>query len=439
MVPQTTGLVAGEPKPANDLLRGLSALRQAAQEKPVTSFAMTDEDFKRVLRETQAQISGQPFWDEGDAFYGIMLPSIELARAGMTETRTASDLGKQALGHFPNSPYCAVVHAPRPCKVRFEISCDELMEPSSIEVRIETPGHYSVNPTVRWKTGALRASREKHKTKVTWKVWIDDGPEESRTREVIVEPVSYLPLVYAFSDHSIKYTFHFVAAYANENHPMIKTIIKEALETRVVGRFAGMKEDDPESVKKQVLAIWWAMQKRGIVYSDIAHVELDESNVFGVQRVRFFEDVISDKGANCLDGTLVFAALLRHIGLEPVICLKKEHAFLGFYLDKAKTNLAFLETTLLNSRQAYLIAKERVLSSPGRLPLGIFPEADKQTCPLTIDVAQAMFEFAMERGAEKAKIARSGGPKGDDFFLPVDLSEQRKFTAPIPSPDLQKP
>ena len=116
-----------------------------------------------------------------------------------------------------------------------------------------------------------------------------------------------------------------------------------------------------------------------------------------------------------------------------------ERGDFGFYLDKAKTNLAFLETTLLNSRQAYLIAKERVLSSPGRLPLGIFPEADKQTCPLTIDVAQAMFEFAMERGAEKAKIARSGGPKGDDFFLPVDLSEQRKFTAPIPSPDLQKP
>jgi len=375
-------------------------------------------------------------WQPLDVFFGVLFPSIELARtASMNPGRTAKDTGPNALGAFPNSPYSVEINSPPGVRVKVEVSCEEFMEPSSVEVQVEKGGQYAVVPLVKWKEEALRACRDRREAKVTWKVWMNGRELPGQTRTVTAQPVSILPITYTRPNKSVLPLFHFVAAYANENHPALDQIVKEARETLVVDKFTGLADNDPQKVKDQVMAIWWALQKRGIVYSDIsANVKLPEDSVFFGQRVRFFEDVINAQAANCIDGTLVFASLLRHIGLEPVICLIQGHAFLGYYLDKEKKTIAYLETTGLNNRELYVLAKKKAESMPGHLPKGIFPETEGQTCPGTIDVARAMFDIATDTAAEEAKKAQAADAAGTGFFFPVDLAKQRASILPIPSP-----
>lgn len=375
-------------------------------------------------------------WEPLDTHFGILFPAIELAEvARQNSTKTAKDTGPNALGAFPNSPYLAAVYSPANVRVRLEMSCEELMEPSAVEVIVETAGQYGVVPLVKWKTSALRAWRDKREVEVTWSLSVNGKALPPQKRRVMVEPVNILPLAYNLTSRKDQIIlFHYAAAYANENHPGLEPILKEALETGIVDRFSGMPENDPKLVKEQVLAIWWALQKRGIVYSDISATDIPKDSVFFAQRVRFFEDVINSQQANCIDGTMVFAALLRRIGLYPVICVVPRHAFLGFYLDKEKKHLVYLETTALNNRSFYVAAKERAEKLPGRLPKGIFPETENQTCPTTPDVARVMFGMAMDSAEARAQKEEKAKADGEGFFYRIDLAAQRKFIAPISPP-----
>jgi len=211
--------------------------------------------------------------------------------------------------------------------------------------------------------------------------------------------------------------------------------LKEALDTQVVSNFDGMQSSDPDQVLKQVLAIWWALQKRGIVYSDIAEPVSPDNVVFTSQRIRFFDDVIQSRQANCIDGTLVFASLLRRIGLQPLVCLVPGHAFLGFYVDAAKQKVAYLETTALNNRSVYVAAVKSLANSPAHLEPNPFMDfgPDTLTCPATRELAEAMFVLAVNMAVKEASDAKAQRKAGKGYFYQIDLAEERKFILPIPS------
>jgi hypothetical protein len=65
------------------------------------------------------------------------------------------------------------------------------------------------------------------------------------------------------------------------------------------------------------------------------------------QRVRPFEVSLNTSQANCVDGTVLFASILRAIKIEPILVGIPGHMFLGYYKDSKKENYSFLETTML--------------------------------------------------------------------------------------------
>ena len=71
------------------------------------------------------------------------------------------------------------------------------------------------------------------------------------------------------------------------------------------------------------------------------------------QRIIIASDVLKYGDANCLDGTLVFASALENIGIKPVIIFVPGHAYLGFYMDEAKTKLQCVETTVIGSGASF--------------------------------------------------------------------------------------
>lgn len=132
----------------------------------------------------------------------------------------------------------------------------------------------------------------------------------------------------------------------NEDNPNIDKILREALNTRIVNRFWGYQSKNPELVDKQVYAIWYVLQKRGFKYSSISNSSLS-SNVVFTQRVRTFDDALESAQINCVDGSVLFASLLKAININPVLVRIPGHMFVGYHTDLAHTDIHFLETTMI--------------------------------------------------------------------------------------------
>lgn len=141
----------------------------------------------------------------------------------------------------------------------------------------------------------------------------------------------------------------FMAAFVNENSPMIDGILRRALNIPAmpVKSWTGT-QGSPEDVLRQVWAIWYLFQRDKVTYSSIATVSDSRSDIFS-QTIRPLSQALRTSQANCIDGTAVFASVLRKIGIEPIIVLIPGHAFLGFYTDAQRSKPVFLETTMLNS------------------------------------------------------------------------------------------
>lgn len=78
--------------------------------------------------------------------------------------------------------------------------------------------------------------------------------------------------------------------------------------------------------------------------------------------MRFIDESLGNTQANCVDGTVLFASVLRKIGIEPSLVTVPGHMFLGFDLNEAGTGQAYLETTLLGAEPGQFRVKNTALS-----------------------------------------------------------------------------
>src|SRR5205814_10383736 len=68
--------------------------------------------------------------------------------------------------------------------------------------------------------------------------------------------------------------------------------------------------------RSQVLAVWAALQKRGIKYSSTTTTPGGSSEVYS-QYIRFVDQSIDNTQANCADGSVLFASMLRKLSIKP--------------------------------------------------------------------------------------------------------------------------
>lgn len=64
---------------------------------------------------------------------------------------------------------------------------------------------------------------------------------------------------------------------------------------------------------------------------------------FDGQRIRFVNEIFKDKLANCLDFSILFAGVLEQCGLNPIIFLTKEHAFVGCHATNNTFSDAYVD------------------------------------------------------------------------------------------------
>lgn len=208
---------------------------------------------------------------------------------------------------------------------------------------------YIIYPDILWRYNALRNNEQAEPISVVVNVEVDGKDLGQKVRTFSVRSINECLLGFnkQLPDGRTRYvsTRLFYAAYVNEENPLIDKVLREALNTRIVRRFLGY-QSTPEMVDKQVYALWYVLQKRNFKYSSVSYSSLS-SNVVYAQRVRTFEDALNSSQINCVDGSVLFASLLRAINITPVLVQMPGHMFVGYYTDSAKKNLTFLETTMI--------------------------------------------------------------------------------------------
>lgn len=208
---------------------------------------------------------------------------------------------------------------------------------------------YIIYPDILWRYNDLRDNEQAEPISVVANVEVDGKDLGQKVRTFSVRSINECLLGFnkQLPDGRTRYvsTRLFYAAYVNEENPLIDKVLREALNTRIVRRFLGY-QSTPEMVDKQVYALWYVLQKRNFKYSSVSYSSLS-SNVVYAQRVRTFEDALNSSQINCVDGSVLFASLLRAINITPVLVQMPGHMFVGYYTDSAKKNLTFLETTMI--------------------------------------------------------------------------------------------
>jgi hypothetical protein len=246
-------------------------------------------------------------------------------------------------------------------KIKVTLKENDLMQASTWSGDLaEADKEYFVAPKVNYKFEKLRKTTQQVPLNVSFAVEIDGKSAGEKTETLQVRSINDCPFGVSNDEETLNdETFiagsaeigWMFAAYVNENHPMLDKVLQEALGTKIVNAFLGYQRDDPAEVVRQVFAIWSALQKRGIQYSSTTTTPGGSEEVYS-QYVRFLDQSITNTQANCVDGSVLFASILRKISIQPFLVTIPGHMYMGFYLTPDKKDFVGLETTVIGAQNA---------------------------------------------------------------------------------------
>ena len=232
--------------------------------------------------------------------------------------------------------------------VTVTISCDAIMEPSSYSGSLASGGtKYAIFPKIKYHYDALLAQKQPGPVTITFAVTVGDGEEEEKSETITLRSINDCPytVIEAGEERDVSFVF---AAFVNEDHPYVDKLLREGLDTGIVTAFSGYQANDNDEVYRQVYSLWHVLSQRDLRYSSITTTAA-ESDFVGSQHVRMLDDSVNNGQANCVDGSVLLASLLRKVGIEPLLVMVPGHCYLAFSLDDQRKEIVGLETTLLGS------------------------------------------------------------------------------------------
>jgi hypothetical protein len=257
-------------------------------------------------------------------------------------------------------------------KIKVTLKENDLMAATTWSGELaEADKEYYIAPKVNYKFEKLRKATQQMPLNVSFAVELDGKSAGEKTETLQVRSINDCPYGVSNEEETLNDESFIAgsaeigwmfAAYVNENHPMLDKILQEALATKIANAFLGYQRDETE-VLKQVFAIWSALQKRGIQYSSTTTTPGGSQDVYS-QYVRFLDQSITNTQANCVDGSVLFASILRKISIQPFLVTIPGHMYMGFYLSPDKKDFVGLETTAIGVANA---SEEEQSSEPKAL------------------------------------------------------------------------
>lgn len=301
-------------------------------------------------------------------------------------------------------------------RVRIEVAETPFFSRSISEFELAKPRtEYVIYPDIIWNYEALKNNNQAEPISVAVTVEMNEEVLGQQVRTFSVRSINECLLGYVTNGSKFHDTGIFFAAYVNEENPMIDKLLREALNTRIVNRFLGYQAGKAEAVDKQVYALWNVLQKRNFRYSSVSNTSLSSNVVFS-QRVRTFDDALESSQINCVDGSVLFASLLRAINIEPILVRTPGHMFVGYYTDSNHKDMNFLETTMIGDVDLDDFFPDEQLDST------MVGKSQNQMSRITFDKSK---EYANKKYKQNEAGIHSG--KLNYMFLEISKEVRRKI------------
>lgn len=301
-------------------------------------------------------------------------------------------------------------------RVRLEVAETKFFSRSVSEFILEkSQTEYIIYPDIIWNYEALKNNLQAEPVSVVISAEVNGKEPVQRVRTYSIRSINECLLGYYTNEKKFKDTGIFFAAYVNEDHPMIDQLLREALNTRIVNRFLGYQSGGAAAVDKQVYALWNVLQKRKFRYSSVSNTSLSSNVVFS-QRVRTFEDALNSSQINCVDGSVLFASLLRAINIEPILVRTPGHMFVGYYTESNRKEMNFLETSMIGDVDMDDFFPDEQLDST------MVGKSQNQMSRITFDKSK---EYANKKYQQNIEGIHSG--RVNYMFLEISKEVRRKI------------
>jgi hypothetical protein len=310
--------------------------------------------------------------------------------------------------------------------VTVEFEPTTIYQRSSVTVTLPEKGKtYFVSPKMNYNYEVLLRTKQAVPITLVSNVAFGSQKPASKSITVRLSPINDCPFIVAESGDArgAQWMGWMFAAYVNENHPWSDDLRKEALKSGIIDSFIGY-QGDADDVVAQVFAIWHVLQKRGFKYSNITTTSGKDVEAVGVQQVRFLDQAVQGAQANCVDGSVLFASILRQIGIDSVLVLVPGHMFLGFYVSPGNPeSILYLETTMMGSAD---IASIQALKSG---PTKILSNLQKVAASKDPKVAVSFDSFtaALKSGSQTAQKFQEDFDKPGKIAKKISVQEARNM------------
>jgi len=288
---------------------------------------------------------------------------------------------------------------------------------------------YYIAPKINYKLERLRHITKEVPLNVDFDVEVNGKSLGDKTETLQIRSINDCPYGVAKSEETVDYENSgkgsvdmgwMYGAYVNENHPQLDKILREALATKIVDKFDGYQGNDPAKVLKQVFAIWAALEKQGIKYTSVTETP-GSSSLVKSQLVRFLDQSINMPQANCFDGSVLFASLLRKIGIDPFLVGLPHHMYLAFYLSKSGDEqgreYVGLETTM--------IGEPEIKQSDSKLPEALADLQKQLSAGVRSTHAWKSFVGAVLNANDDLDKNQEKFDTGDPDWQTIDIAEMR--------------
>lgn len=167
---------------------------------------------------------------------------------------------------------------------------------------------------------------EEMRVSITLTAYSLDDPDKILSKNII--SVSVLPANFWGGESRQP---DLLAAFVKPNGVYVESLVRqvtEVLENSGYGRSAdGYQSNTREKPYLMAAALW------NVIFSQkIAYVSPPQGFARAGQRIRLATDISASKIGACLDTSILFASCIELMGLNPVIALGKEHAYVGVWL-----------------------------------------------------------------------------------------------------------
>lgn len=283
----------------------------------------------------------EPVFELGQSIYPSFAISTATLKEGMWDD-------KEHLGDPWGTIGIAVRGTSEDCPVAVQVSGGGFVAPSIFTGRLPDPAKvYCIYPDLKYDYEKLLKVKQTVPESLTFRVTIDGKSYPEKTVRVQVRPVNECVSSFQDSSGNTNDVSFLYAAYVNENHPFINRILQEAAASGRVDGLSGY-QGEKDDVKNEIEAVWNTLKSHGLSYSSVTTTEDDEDPYIDTQYMRLLGESLHYAQANCADGSVLMASILRRMELNVSLVMTDDHMLIAVSLDRDGNDPVFIETTAVS-------------------------------------------------------------------------------------------